>query len=136
MTNGEPSWTSQPSRCGDIVTCWYPNDPKKRLRPVLVIETRHSEDGKEFSCRVAFGTSSLDHATRAKFDIILDDPADIANFGLAIATRFDLGDTALLEWTPKFFDCWRGYSTPIIGRISGEHYIDLGYKVSRLEFKD
>lgn len=114
--SAKPGWTSRPPRVGNIVTCLYPGDPKGRLRPVLVLETQAGSAGS-FAVRVAYGTKALDRETRGKIDLIIDDPADIDACGLPLATRFDLENLATIPWQPPLCDCWRGFDTPIIGKL-------------------
>ena len=135
VPSAKPGWTSHPPRIGDIVTCLYPGDPKGRLRPVLVLETQAGSAGS-FAVRVAYGTTSLDYATRAKIDLIIDAAADIDACGLAVATRFDLENIATIPWEPPFCDCWRGFDTPILGELPVAQQVECAFKLKAIQEKN
>jgi hypothetical protein len=99
-----------------------------------VLETRAGSGGG-FAVRASYGTSSLDYETRGKIDLIVDSPADIEACGLAVATRFDLEETAELPWEPPLCDCWRGYHTPIIGELPVKQQVNCSYKLSAIQNK-
>lgn len=132
--NAKPGWVSRPPRVGNVVTCLYPNDPKGALRPVLVLEAlAGSSEG--FAVRVAYGTKSLDYATRGKIDLIIDTKADIDACGLALATRFDLEECAIIPWEPPLCDCWHGRYSPVIGELPVKQQIDCAYKLAAIQNK-
>jgi len=130
--SAKPGWCSRPPRVGNIVTCLYPGDPKGRLRPVLVLETQAGSSGS-FAVRVAYGTTSLDHATRGKIDLIVDNRADIDECGLAVATRFDLENIATIPWEPPFCDCWRGFETPVLGELPVAQQIECAFRLRAIQ---
>src|SRR4051812_40805272 len=98
-SNAKPGWCSRPPRVGDVVTCLYPNDPKGRLRPALVLETKVGSNGGR-AVRIAYGTSNLNKEKRGDIDLIIESQSDIDECGLAVATRFDLETTAVIPWEP------------------------------------
>lgn len=130
----KPRWVSRPPRVGNIVTCLYPGDPKGQLRPCLVLETQSGSKG-DLAVRVAYGTKSLDYETRGKIDLIIDKPIDIDTCGLAVATRFDLEETATVPWEPPLCDCWTGFATPTIGELPFSKQIDCAYKLQAIQNK-
>lgn len=130
----KPSWVSRPPRVGNIVTSLYPNDPKGRLRPVLVLETlAGSVSG--YAVRVAYGTSSLDKDTRGKIDLIIESQSDVDACGLAVPTRFDLEETAIIPWETPDCDCWHGRYSPVLGELPTEQQVDCAYKLAAIQNK-
>ena len=134
-TADKPAWVSQLPRVGNIITCLYPNDPKGRLRPVLVLETRAGSAGT-IAVRVAYGTTSLDHETRGKIDLIIEDEAEVDACGLAASTRFDLEETATIPWEPPLCGCWKGFDSPIIGELPVPQQIECAYKLQAIQLKN
>lgn len=130
----KPGWVARPPRVGNVITCLYPNDPKGQLRPVLVLETLAGSGGG-FAVRVAYGTKSLDYETRGKIDLIIDSAPDIDACGLAIPTRFDLEETAMIPWEPPDCDCWRGRYSPILGELPVKQQVDCAYKLAAIQNK-
>jgi hypothetical protein len=130
----KPRWVSRPPRVGNIITCLYPGDPKGELRPVLVLETRAGSSGG-FSVRVAYGTKNLAYESRGKIDLIIDTSLDIESCGVAVATRFDLEETAVIPWEPPLCDCWRGYATPILGELPVSQQVECSYKLAAIQDK-
>ena len=92
------------------------------LRPGLVTEVLRDTKSGRVACRVAYGTKHLKIMRRGYLDLIVQNSEDIARFGLARATRFDLDNTAVLPWQSPFFGCWPGFRTPVIGALT-ELYI-------------
>lgn len=132
--SAKPGWVSRPPRVGNVITCLYPNDPKGRLRPCLVLETlKGSEEG--YAVRVAYGTSSLDHATRGKIDLIVESQSDITACGVAVPTRFDLEETAVISWEPPECDSWHGQYSPILGNLTVDQEKDAAYKLAAIQNK-
>jgi hypothetical protein len=130
----KPGWVSRPPRAGDVVTCLYPNDPKGRLRPCLVLEVLvGSESG--YAVRLAYGTKNLDKVARRKIDIIIESQSDIDACGVAIATRFDLENTAVIPWEPPDCDCWHGEYSPKLGSLPKNHQVDCSYKLAAIRAK-
>lgn len=130
----KPGWVSRPPHVGDVVTCLYPNDPKGRLRPCLVLEVLAGSTSGH-AVRVAYGTKSLDKATRGKIDVIVESQSDIDACGIAVATRFDLEETAVISWEPPDCDCWHGRYTPVLGSLPKSHQIDCGFKLQAIQQK-
>jgi hypothetical protein len=130
----KPGWVSRPPRVGEIVTCLYPNDPKGRLRPCLVLEAR-AGSASGYSIRVAYGTKSLDKATRGNIDLIIENQSDVDACGLAVPTRFDLENTAVIPWEPPDCDCWHGQYSPVLGVLPRPHQIDCGHKLLAIQNK-
>jgi hypothetical protein len=126
LTSRNPAWTTAPPSAYDIVTAWYPEDgqedPGPKLRPCLVLAVLQGKTSGNFACRIAFGTKELKIIKRGELDLIIQNAAHVQQMGLARATRFDLDCIATLLWDPKFFDCWHGYQSPVIGSLT-EHYI-------------
>jgi hypothetical protein len=131
----KPGWVSRPPSAGAIVTCLYPNDPKGELRPCLVLETL-SGSKSGYAVRVAFGTKSLKKDTRGAIDLIVESQGDIDTCGLAVATRFDLENTAIIPWDLPDCGCWRGQYTPILGWLPRSHQIDCGFKLGAIQAKN
>lgn len=133
-TNHRPSWVSLPPSVGNIVTCLYPNDPKGRLRPALVLGVAKGSQG-DYAVHIAFGTKTLKKDTRGDIDLIIEFDADIAKCGIAIPTRFDLENTVAIQWGPPEFDCWTGRLSPIIGCLPKNLQIECGWKLYEIENK-
>lgn len=130
----KPRWVSRPPRVGNIITCLYPGDPKKRLRPVLVLQTSAGSNGG-FAVRVAYGTKSLDYDTRGQIDLIIDKPIDMDTCGVPLATRFDLENTAEVPWEPPFCDCWKGFGSPILGELPSSQQVECAYRLKAIQEK-
>lgn len=94
-----------------------------------------SKDDTGYKVRVAYGTKSLDHETRGKIDLIVEDPADINACGIAVATRFDFEETAEIPWEPPDVDCWKGRYEPILGRLTVDLEKDAAYKMRAIQEK-
>jgi hypothetical protein len=133
-SSAKPGWVSRPPRVGNIITCLYPNDPKGRLRPCLVLEVLAGSKGG-FAVRVAYGTKSLDKATRGKIDVIIESRSDIDECGIAVPTRFDLEETATILWEPPDCGCWQGESSPVLGELPTIQQVDCAYKLQAIQNK-
>lgn len=126
-----PPWVDVLPSSYDIVTAYYPESKPKaelRLRPCLVIQVIEWEDGTK-GCVVVFGTKHLKLAKRLHLDIIVGNSADIEQFGLSVATRFDLDSPVPLPWHPDAFGCWSGRSHPRIGTLSEKFIRDYAFKM-------
>ena len=126
-----PLWVDALPSSYDIVTAYYPETKPKselRLRPCLVVQVVEGEDGAK-ACVVVFGTKHLKVAKRGHLDIIVGNAADIAQFGLSMATRFDLDSPVPLPWHPEAFGCWSGHSHPVIGSLSEPFIRDYAFKM-------
>ena len=84
-----------------------------------------------FACRIAYGTTYLKYVQRRYLDLIIQDPADLDQIGLAHPTRFDLDSIALLPWASEFFAVWRGYRTPRIGALTEKHIREYAFLMLR-----
>jgi hypothetical protein len=133
-TSGRPGWVSRPPSVGSVVTCLYPGDPKARLRPCLVLGVATGSAGG-YAIHVAYGTSQLDKDKRGDIDLIIEDAADINACGIALATRFDLENTAAIVWEPPEFDCWHGRYSPVLGSLPRDKQIDCAYKLRAINDK-
>jgi hypothetical protein len=100
------------------------------LRPCLVTRVLRDEEGS-IGCTVVFGTKKLKIMTRQHLDIIVGKSEDISQFGLAMATRFDLDSPVDLPWTPDFFGCWTRKKSPVIGKLTVEYIKDFAFKMLR-----
>lgn len=132
--SGKPSWVSRPPRVGNVITCLYPKDPKGELRPVLVLAVLSGSEGG-YAVRVAYGTKSLDHKTRGEIDLIIESKNDVDTCGLALPTRFDLEEIAVIPWEPPDCDCWRGRYTPVLGELPADKQVDAAYKLAAIQNK-
>ena len=130
-----PDWVSQPPDVGDIITCYYPSDPKRALRPALVLELRVSDDLEEFSVRVAYGTSKTDRPEREHVSLTITDNGQVAMCGLAVPTRFDLETQATITWSQKECGCWRGFTSPVIGHLTKGLQVDCAHKLNEMQKK-
>lgn len=92
--------------------------------------SQNQSDGM-FACQVAFGTKNLKLMQRQHVDLIVQNATSLRQFGLYRATRFDLDFVVVLPWTPEFFGCWDGYSTPVIGSLTEEYIKDYAYLMLR-----
>ena len=133
-SSAKPSWVSHPPRVGNIVTCKYPGDPKGELRPVLVLQKREGDKGG-FAVRVAYGTKNLNKEKRAHIDLIIEDQHLVDACGLAVPTRFDLENIAVLPWEPPDCGCWSGYNSPVIGELPTDQQIECAYKLAAIQNK-
>jgi hypothetical protein len=86
--------------------------------------------------RVAYGTKSLDKETRGQIDLIVESEAELDECGLAIATRFDLEETAVIPWEPPDCDCWHGRYSPVLGALPMSQQIDCAYKIQAIQNKN
>lgn len=122
----EPFWVATPPNAFDIATAWFPErnsiPPGPKLRPSLVIAVLQNKISGSIACKIAYGTKNLKLTQRGQLDLIIQNSVDMALFGLSTATRFDLDFTATVPWNNKYFGCWYGYSSPVIGSLT-EHYI-------------
>jgi hypothetical protein len=96
----------------------------------LVTQVLKNEAG-QIGCVVAFGTKHLKIMTRQPLDIIVQNYEHLSQFGLPMATRFDLDSLTALPWTTQFFGCWKGYRSPIIGRLTADYIMDYAFKMLR-----
>ena len=66
-------------------------------------------------------------------DLLVQDAADLALFGLPVPTRFDLDarNRVTLPWTPEFFDCWRDRDHPRIGSLTEPYMRELAWLMAR-----
>jgi hypothetical protein len=55
--------------------------------------------------------------------------------GLPLATRFDLEATADVPWEPPFWDCWKGWATPVLGELPTSQQIECAYKLKAIQEK-
>lgn len=132
--SSSPSWAQQQPPAYSIVVCKFPERhspgvPGPITRPCLVLAVYKNKDSGDIACRVAFGTKNLKITRRQDRDIIIQNATDISLFGLGCATRFDLDNLALLPWTEKYFSCWRGFSTPVLGSLTQPYIKDYAYKM-------
>jgi len=128
-----PSWLLQLPRALDIVTVLI-DDGKNELRPAVVIDRRKYSNGLQ-ALRVAIGTKNLKFPERQNIDLIVQNSRLISEFGLAMATRFDVEQWVILPWTTEFFGCWSNRTTPIIGRLSGDSLTDFAWKMYAADIK-
>jgi hypothetical protein len=127
--SGSPAWTASPPSAYDIVACWYPedetpDDPGPELRPALVLTVLQGKNTGAFACRVAYGSKMLKIIKRQAIDLIIQKPQDV---GLPRQTRFDLDRIGTFPWQPPFFDCWRGYTSPVIGALTEEYIREYAF---------
>ena len=125
-----------PPSAFDIVTCWYPDDEGdpntgEKLRPCLVTSVLAGKTTGLSACKVAFGTRTLKLVQRGHLDLIIQDATHLRQMGLARPTRFDLDQIALLPWSPTFFECWTGHSSPIIGSLIEAYVKDYAFLMMR-----
>lgn len=128
-----PRWVDTPPTPFSIVTAYYPETNPKgalRLRPCLVKAVVEYEDGEK-GCLVYFGTKHLKVFKRQGWDVIVQNAGDIAQFGLAMATRFDLDSEEPLPWHPDFFGCWRGKPTLRLGELSADYITEYLWAMNR-----
>lgn len=130
--DSRPEWISQPPGVGDFITCYYPGDPKGELRPVLVLEVRVSEDFEEFSIRVAYATSKINKPHRAGVSVTVSDAGQVSVCGLAVPTRIDLDTQATIPWDEEYCGCWRGFSSPILGKLPTGLQVECAYTLAKL----
>lgn len=130
-----PSWVLTPPARFDIVTVYYPergsDKPGPVLRPSLVMAVFQEQSSKAFACHVAFGTKNLKLLDRQHLDVIVQNAAHLRQFGLYIATRFDLDYTITLPWTEEYFGCWNGFRSPTIGKFTEDYIKDFAYLMMR-----
>jgi hypothetical protein len=88
-----------------------------------------------YSVRIAYGTKSLDKDTRGKIDVIIETAADINACGIAVPTRFDLENTAVIPWDPPDCGCWHGRYTPVLGALPIEKQTDCAWKLHTIRQK-
>ncbi len=131
--NAKPSWVSRPPRVGNVITSRYPNDPKAVLRPCLVLEVQ--ENSGSYAVRVAYGTSTLKIEQRGNIDIIAQSQSDLDANGVAVPTRFDLENTALIPWEEPECGCWRGKYSPVLGNLTRDQEEDAARKLAALQNK-
>jgi hypothetical protein len=69
-----------------------------------------------------------DQSLSVRLDLIIQNAADLNQFGLVRATRFDLDNIArALPWTAEFFGCCTGYRTPVIGSLTKDYIKTYAY---------
>jgi hypothetical protein len=123
-------WYATAPAAYDIVTCWFPDDPREELRPCLVTNVYHSKSRADrFFVRVCFGTKNLKVLKRQHLDVLVQNRSDVQSFGLVVPTRFDLDYAQKLPWNDKFFGLWGGASRPVIGALREEYVKDYAYKM-------
>jgi hypothetical protein len=133
-TNNKPAWISRQPHVGDIVTCLYPNDPKGRLRPCLVLGVAKGSAGS-YAVHIAYGTTNLNKEKRSEIDLIVDSEIDIKACGIPSATRFDLENTTALVWEQPDFDCWKGRYSPRLGSLPKNKQTECGWKLKSIKDK-
>jgi hypothetical protein len=131
-----PAWVDRPPNAYDIVTAYFPESKPRpgdqSLRPCLVTRVLKADDAPgEYACEVVFGTKHLKIMQRQFLDVIVQNHEHMTDFGLAMATRFDLDSHATLPWTPQFFGCWRGKRSPVIGSLTSDYVKDYAFKMLR-----
>lgn len=89
--------------------------------------TKVFRDGDDYACEVAFGTKNLKIPRRLGWDLIIQNAGDMARFGLAVATRFDLDNVELLPWDEEFFDCWSTKESPKLGSLTEDYIRDFAF---------
>ena len=135
-TSKLPAWVDRPPNAYDIVTAYFPESkPRpgaKHLRPCLVTRVLTAADAAdEYACEVVFGTKHLKIMQRQFLDVIVQNHEHMTDFGLAMATRFDLDSHIILPWTAQFFGCWRGKRTPVVGSLTSDYVKDYAFKMLR-----
>ena len=88
-----------------------------------------------YAVRVAYGTSSLNKEARGKIDLIIETQSDIDECGIAVPTRFDLEETAIIPWEPPECDCWHGQYSPVLGGLPTSQQVDCAYKLQAIQNK-
>lgn len=140
MAPSDIAWTAAYPAVFDIVSCWFPErlaprQPGSKLRPGLVTAILQNQRTGEKRVRVSYGTSVLKFPTRGHLDLFIQNSDHVSQFGLGRATRFDLDFHAVLPWTPEFFGCWTGYSSPVISRLTEEYVRQYAYIMMNRGFK-
>lgn len=134
--SAKPIWFPTAPPSFSIAACRFPlredpNKPGPKLRPGLIVAIRQNPNSKLFACDVAYGTKNLKILQRGNVDIIVQHAADIDQFGLACATRFDLDRILPLPWNDAFFSFSPGFQTPIIGRLTESYIVDYAWKMMK-----
>lgn len=88
-----------------------------RRQVIPVTHVLQARDSGRFACRIVFGTTNLKVDQRRHLDLIIEEADHLSAIGLARATPFDLDSVAILPWNSRFFGCWSGYPTPILGPL-------------------
>lgn len=140
MAPSDIAWTAAYPAVFDIVSCWFPErlaprEPGQKLRPGLVTAILQNQRTGERRVRVAYGTTVLKFPTRGHLDLYIQNAADLAFFGLGRATRFDMDFLATLPWSPEFFGCWTGNSSPVISRLTEDYIKQYAYVLMTRGFK-
>lgn len=138
--DSEPAaeWFLRPPAAFDIVSARFPEvnpqpDGSFKLRPALVLSVLRDDADGMIAARVAYGTTNLKLMQREGLDLVIQNAADLRIIGLAMATRFDLDEILIMPWCPPHFDCWTGYETPVIGRLTLEYAKDLAWMMLKRE---
>lgn len=76
-----------------------------------------------------YGSTNLRPGKFEAPDLIISDPAVVLEVGLFKPTRFYFSDLreVPLNWDDTGFECWDGYSSPILGRLSSRLINDAKY---------
>lgn len=129
LRNDEPTWYPVCPGYYDIVSCWWPDDPKQDLRPCLVVGKATNKLGQHM-VRVQYGTTKLKPDTRAHWDLLITDPAAIRQFGLHLPTRFDLDAKSQLDLTynDSVFGCAVSKTSPVIGTLNQDYIEEVKRK--------
>lgn len=123
----------------DIVWCRFPThedlgNPAIKARPAIVVNVGVNEEDREGEVHLIYGTSNVKLHQRMG-DFFVTNVAEMDACGLNKATRFDLDTMAWIPWADEWFETLPGYSSPIIGHLSGHAIrllqIDLAYRAQR-----
>lgn len=134
-----PSWSSKPPAYRDIVAAYYPETKPKaelRLRPCIVTAVFQDEDTHEYICEVAYGTTQQRRSGFPGFDLIVHNSSDLDAMGLPRATRFYLGERALLVWGPRDFGCWGGYKSPKISTLLEDYHREFDFYMMKFSIEN
>lgn len=123
----EPAWYPDCPQHYDIVSCWWPEDPKEELRPCLVLG-RGTVANVRHKLRVFYGTTNLKRDTRSHCDLLITDPKAIEAFGLKDPTRFDLDTYLELVYNDAVFGCVHGKPTPVLGTLDADYRAEVQRK--------
>jgi len=117
----------------DVVLCQFPEDldlqkPPLKMRPGIVLQTAHSEEGFIPEVRLIYGTSKTKLQKRP-FDLIVMNNQAMYDAGLNRATRFDLDKIIWMPWAAEFFKKpdHPHYYGPVIGHLNDNTRRLLGH---------
>ena len=119
-------WTNtQPSQF-DIASGFYPQEkPRTGLQshPCLIVRVQVGRSTGRIRCLVVYGSSNLNAGRHEEAtDLVIQDQKTVRAVGLYKPTRFYISTARLvpLFWDETGFECWDGFRSPILGRLTPE----------------